>query len=198
MRELDRRAVLATVDVVALAGPADLDRPTPCSDWTLGDLLAHMTAQHHGFAAAARGEGADLDAWKTHPLGDDPAKTYTKAAEAVLAAFADEGAAERGFALPELAGDLAFPAEQAMSFHFIDYVVHGWDVARALGLPYGIAPDLVDAARPIALAVPDNDYRLRPGAAFAPALPPSGEATALDEILRALGRSPAWPVRPAT
>ena len=32
---LDAQAVQASVDVVALAGLADLGRPTPCGDWTL-------------------------------------------------------------------------------------------------------------------------------------------------------------------
>ena len=54
IRELDRRAVLASVEVVSRVTAADLGRATPCAGWTLGDLLAHMTVQHHGFAAALR------------------------------------------------------------------------------------------------------------------------------------------------
>src|SRR5579859_7441834 len=50
---LDARAVLASIQIVSQASTADLARPTPCADWTLADLLAHMTAQHNGFAAAA-------------------------------------------------------------------------------------------------------------------------------------------------
>jgi hypothetical protein len=48
IRELDRVAVRASIDVVSQVVPADLARPTPCQAWTLRDLLAHMTAQHHG------------------------------------------------------------------------------------------------------------------------------------------------------
>ena len=55
VRELDRRAVRASVDMVAKVTIEDLGRPTPCAGWTLADLLAHMTAQHRGFAAAAEG-----------------------------------------------------------------------------------------------------------------------------------------------
>jgi uncharacterized protein (TIGR03083 family) len=51
---LDARAVRASVQVVSQASAADLARPTPCADWTLADLLAHMTAQHNGFAAQGR------------------------------------------------------------------------------------------------------------------------------------------------
>ncbi|HEY6297947.1 MAG TPA: maleylpyruvate isomerase N-terminal domain-containing protein, partial [Streptosporangiaceae bacterium] len=64
---LDARAVQASVAVVSKAGPADLARPTPCGDWTLGQLLAHMTEQHDTFAAAAAGNGADLPARPAQP-----------------------------------------------------------------------------------------------------------------------------------
>ena len=53
-RLLHRIAVLQSIDVVNTVREADLVRPTPCEDWDLLDLLAHMTVQHRGFAAAAR------------------------------------------------------------------------------------------------------------------------------------------------
>ncbi len=52
IRELDARAVRASVDVVSRVRAGDLARATPCSEWTLAELLAHMTVQHYGFAAA--------------------------------------------------------------------------------------------------------------------------------------------------
>ena len=54
---------------------------------------------------------------------------------------------------------LQFPAAQAISFHFIDYLVHGWDVARSLGVDYELEPDLLAAALPVAQAVPDGEPR---------------------------------------
>lgn len=197
LRVMDERAVRASVEIVAQAAQDDLGGPTPCAEWTLGDLIAHMTAQHRGFAAAARGDGAGLGHWAVRPLGADPAGAYAAAAEEVLAAFAEPGAAERTFALPEFGAGAAFPGAQAIGFHFIDYVVHGWDVARAAGLPYDLDPDVAGAALPIALAVPGGDHRLKPGAAFGPALPTSEHAAPLDRILTALGRSPSsTPARP--
>jgi uncharacterized protein (TIGR03083 family) len=52
MVRLDASAVQASVQVVSQARAEDLARPTPCDGWTLTELLAHMTAQHNGFAAA--------------------------------------------------------------------------------------------------------------------------------------------------
>jgi len=187
---LDARAVRASVLVVSQASAADLARPTPCADWTLADLLAHMTAQHNGFAAAAAGEGADLVRWQTGAPAADPVREYAAAAGRVLAAFAAAGVLAREFALPQISTQLRFPAAEAIGFHFVDYVVHGWDVARALGLGYDLEPDVLAAARPIAWAVPDGERRRRP--AFAPRVPVTGGG-ALDEIVARLGRRPDWP-----
>jgi uncharacterized protein (TIGR03086 family) len=192
IRDLDARAVRASADVVEGITAVDLSKPTPCAGWTLGDLLAHMTVQHQGFAAASAGRGADPDVWKAGAPSPDPVADYVMAAELVIAAFAEPGVMERGFALPEIMPGMEFPAPQAISFHFIDYVVHGWDVARALGQPYELDDDLVKAAVPVAASVPEGERRLRPGAAFRPGLPATDAASPMDHILAMLGRSPAW------
>jgi len=192
IRELDARAVRASVDAVSAITAADLGRPTPCSEWTLGALLAHMTVQHNGFAAAAAGNGADPGVWKVSAPGPDPVADYAIAAELVIAAFAQPGVLERGFALPEIVPGMEFPAAQAISFHFVDYVVHGWDVARSLGEPYELDADLVEAALPVAAAVPEGERRLRPGAAFRPGLPQPADASPVDRVLAMLGRAPDW------
>jgi len=83
---LDARAVRASVQLVSQASAADPARPTPCAEWTLADLLAHMTAQRNGFAAAAAGAGADLVRWQTGAPAADPVGEYAAAAERVLAA----------------------------------------------------------------------------------------------------------------
>jgi uncharacterized protein (TIGR03086 family) len=190
---LDARAVRASVAVAAQAEPADLERPTPCGDWTLGQLLAHMAGQHDGFVAAARGQGADPAVWRPRPPGADPVAEYAAAADRVLGAFAIEGAADRDFVLPEIDPAAKFPAALAISFHFIDYVAHGWDVARTLGLDYQLEPDLLGAALAVAQAVPDDDRtRRRPGAAFAQRVPAPADARPLDQIMALLGRPPGW------
>ncbi|MFF9279773.1 TIGR03086 family metal-binding protein [Streptomyces griseosporeus] len=192
IRASDGRAVRDSVAVVRRATLVDLTRPTPCSAWNLGDLLEHMTVQHRGFAAAARGAGADLTRWKAEQPGPGTIRRYLAAADEVIEAFAEVEAADQGFALPEFGTDAAFPAVRAIGFHFIDYVVHAWDVARALDVPFAPSPDLLDAALPLALAVPNDAHRRRPGAAFAPAEPHSTLRDPLARILLHLGRSPSW------
>jgi uncharacterized protein (TIGR03086 family) len=187
---LDAHAVRASVDLVAQATAADLARPTPCVGWTLHGLLTHMATQHHGFAAASTGDG-DLARWRPRPLGDDPVATYRTAADQVLAAFAADGVLGREFPLPEFSRGVMFPARQAISFHFVDYVVHSWDVARTLGRSARFEPTLLDVALRVAHAVPGGDARREPGAAFAPQVAWSGRSR-LDQIVAILGRSPDW------
>jgi uncharacterized protein (TIGR03086 family) len=191
--DLDARAVETTVALVKQASLLDLDRPTPCAGWTLADLIGHMTAQHYGWIAAAAGHGADLSVWQPGPPVADPVGEYAEAARRVLEAFSEDGVLDREFALAEISPVLRFPAAQAISFHFIDYLVHGWDVARSLGADYQPEPDLLAAALPVALAVPGGKARERDGAAFAPGLEVPAQAGPLDQILALLGRSPSWP-----
>jgi uncharacterized protein (TIGR03086 family) len=186
---LDAQAVRASVELVARAGPADMARPTPCEDWTLHGLISHMAAQHYGFAAAAAGDG-DPARWRPRRLGADPVAAYRAAAQAVLAAFAADGVLDREFPLPEIA-PAPFPARQAISFHLVDYVVHSWDVAAALGLGVELGAGLLQAALRVARAVPQGEARLAPGAAFAP--PVAGpDGSPLDQVVAILGRAPGW------
>jgi uncharacterized protein (TIGR03086 family) len=196
LREVHRRAVSASVDVVASVTIGDLERPTPCSDWNLADLLAHMTVQHNGFAAVARGNGADLTVWQparvAYALAADPVGVYAAAAADVLEAFSVEGVLDAAFALPEFGPDAVVPGATAIGFHFVDYVVHGWDVARSIDAPFTLPTDVVSAVLPIALDVPDGDFRTAASSPFSNALPSTDGSSELDRVLRHLGRSPAW------
>jgi uncharacterized protein (TIGR03086 family) len=196
IRPLHRIAVLASVDVVSLVTADDLALATPCVGWNLADLLAHMTVQHRGFAAAARGHGADEAIWQVDTVAAavaaDPARVYAEAAADVLDAFADTDVLDASFALPELGPGAAFPGAMALGFHHVDYVVHGWDVARTLGRSYELADDVVAAAVPLAFLVPDGDFRSADGAVFGPVIESSGQSGDLDRILAHLGRSPQW------
>ncbi|MET9517940.1 TIGR03086 family metal-binding protein [Streptomyces sp. NPDC002994] len=191
-RRLHAQTVRDSITLVRRVTPDDLPRPTPCAQWALSDLLAHMTAQHQGFAAAALGHGQDLTHWTVRPLGDDAVAQYSEAAERVIAAFAAVDAPDRAFALPEFAVAHTFPAVQAIGFHLVDYVVHSWDVARSLSLAYAPGPELLRAALPIARAVPDGASRFAPDSHFRPGLTPAPDPSTLTRILTALGRSPDW------
>jgi uncharacterized protein (TIGR03086 family) len=190
-----RTTVLASVGVVDAVAPQQLTLPTPCAGWNLAELLTHMTVQHHGFAAAARGHGADPNVGETEPfaraVAEDPAGTYAAAAHDVLAAFDAEGIDEKPFAMPEFGADVVIPGEMAIGFHFVDYAVHAWDVAVTIGAPFALPDDVIAALLPVAMAVPDGDFRDADGSPFARALP-STDDDDFARVLRHLGRRPDW------
>jgi uncharacterized protein (TIGR03086 family) len=100
--------------------------------------------------------------------------------------FAEDGVTERTFPLAEFGA--SFPGHQAISFHFIDYVVHTWDVAKTLDTTVTFTPEVLDAALTVAHIVPTGDVRLTPGSPFGPDIAYSG-TDPLTQILAHLGRN---------
>jgi hypothetical protein len=118
---------------------------------------------------------------------------HREAAAEALTAFAEPGALEREFTLPELGR--SFPGIQVVAFHFVDYVVHAWGVAAALGVRLHLTDEVRGAAlAAVARLVPtDAEYRA-PRSAFAPALEVPESTGPLEEALWLPSRSPgAWP-----
>jgi uncharacterized protein (TIGR03086 family) len=195
---LDRLAVQDAVRLLDLARAGDWERDTPCAGWTLRRLAAHMTAQHHGFAAAARGEGGDPARWQESVDAPDPAGAHRVAALDLIAAFAEPGVVERQFALPELREGPGpgggWPGRIAVGFHLVDYVVHAWDVAVTLGARVELPAPVVTAALAVARRVPADPGSRGPGAAFAPPLEATATGSEFARMLELLGRDPTrWP-----
>ncbi len=191
IRDNDFRALAWTERMVARVTDEHLAAPTPCGDWTLRELLVHMTGSNNGFADTAEGRPTDPDVWAGRTIGDDVVAEYQKSSQRVHAAFAAPDVLERTF---DVHGFGSYPARVAIGMHFIDYLVHGWDVARAIG-----APDQPDAED--CLVVLDMGRRWPkdaatiwgPGAPFGYQVPVSPAAPAPDRMVGFLGRSPRWP-----
>lgn len=182
IRALDRRSLDVIDKLLAGATAADLGRRTPCADWNLGELLRHQISENHAFAIAAR-EGSAPE-WDGGTLCDDAFAAYTRSVEDALAAFADDGAPT--MTIREFG---AFPKAIALRMHLVDSVAHGWDIARALGLPY--EPDqeaLTEALR----FVENIPAEREPGGSFGPIVATSPAAPELDRFLGVLGRDPGW------
>ena len=90
------------------------------------------------------------------------ARMPTAAAD-VLDAFADDGVLDASFALPDFGPGAAFPGSQAIGFHFVDYVVHGWDVARAIESPFTLPADVIAAVAAAGLRHPRRRLPQRAG-----------------------------------
>ena len=192
IRTAHSHALVLAGDAVADVRPSDLGRPTPCEDWTLGDLLGHMAGRNHAMAAAALGAGPDLALWVDRPCGDDPAGTLAESA-AVLEAALDEAApGGRPFWLPEIRDGGPFPPELALSFHFLDTLVHAWDVSASLGRPQPCPPELAALLLTVASRVPPGPDFRGPGRQFAVRRGEPDGAAPFERALALLGRDPHW------
>jgi uncharacterized protein (TIGR03086 family) len=193
IRELDRRVMAVSARLVASVTPQHWDDPTPCAQWRVADLLAHIIGQYHGFALAASGRPTGVEAFAPRPTTSrELAADYAAAAELVTGAFDDDGVLERRFHLPEIRDGASFPASAAIGFHLVDEVVHAWDLARALGMPVDFDAEVLQVALTVARQVPDDPASRSEGAAFGPGTDPGAGRPTLDRIVALLGRDPDW------
>jgi len=179
-----RRALVRTGRIVAAVRPEQLGLPTPCRDWDVRLLLNHIIGGNHMFAEVARGGTVDAAGEMEDHTRPDPGSNYLASAEAVFAAWAEPGAMERRCRMPF--GEI--PAPAAVSIHFLDVVVHGWDLARATGQEAVIDADL--AAEALDISHGFLSPELRQLGAFGPEIPASTDDPLHDRLVAFMGRTP--------
>ena len=189
IRDLDRRAGAVLGEVVMQVRAEQLWFPTPCPDWTVRGLLRHIVSENEGFAAAAANGSAPVQTWNGGRLGDNPAGAYRRSNVKVAEAFADGGGLDRPIEVREFG---TFPRRVALTFHQLDCVVHAWDLARAIDVPYDPPVDMVEMALGLARRIPDTEASRGPGAAFERAVKVPGDAGDFETLLALLGRNPDW------
>jgi uncharacterized protein (TIGR03086 family) len=176
------RAFQSNLDVLAKVTPQDLDAPTPCASWDVRALVNHFVGTARWWAA--RVTGADEPAEEDYAAGDLMA-AYAYSISVASAAFEADGALEKTVRLPF--GE--FPGTAVLGMAALDQFAHGWDLARALGLPTDLDPvvagELLNQARqtiPDAFRGPDGQ------APFGPALDAPAGAVPADQLAAFLGR----------
>ena len=181
---LDRRATAYSVDVVNQALESDLDRATPCAEWTLRQLLGHMIGHHTGWAASMNGAPVGSEVWDRTDFEGELHQAYNASAAAVTAAFAQPELTDK----IDVYGYGTLPMRIVLGMHIVDYVVHGWDVAKAIGSATVPDQDLTEAAFAIMKQFPTN----RPNVAFDVMVEPAPDASVLDQFMAYVGRDPRW------
>lgn len=175
----------ATTAVQAIVGkvrPEQLDLATPCSEWTVRDVIDHLV-KGNAWAVANLESAEGAAARPTASMvGDDPAAAFAASSAAALAAFKAPGARSKMLALPfgRMPG-AAFAGVRAT-----DLLVHGWDIAKATGQPTDFAPELNEGALAAAQRTLTFD---RAGSPFGPEQPVAADAPAADRLAAFLGRA---------
>jgi uncharacterized protein (TIGR03086 family) len=183
--ELYRGSVQAFVDRVALVRPEQWDLGTPCPDWSVRELVNHVVSEELWsvplFAGATLAEvGGRFDG---DLLGADPAKATAHAGEDARAAVSEPGAMERTVHLS--IGDT--PAAEYVSQLFADHLVHGWDLAVAIGADRALDPAAVRACLDW---FDDREELYRGAGIIAPRVDLPADASDQDRLLAAFGRDP--------
>ena len=176
--ELLDRSLAYTRVMLADVRPTHLHRPSPCADWTLEQLLAHMEDALDAFTEAAAGRVA----LEPVPASGTRIEALRDKACALL------GAWTAARSMDDVAvGDADLEAPLLVSTAALEITVHGWDVAQVTGrrarIPDALAAGLLPVARRV-IAPADRGVRFASPCA-APAAAPSGE-----RLLAWTGREP--------
>ena len=182
-----QRALDGAKAMVATVQPQDLATQTPCSEWDVKGLINHMIGVCQGFAGALSGAttGPGGPGGEADLVGDDPGAAYAQAADTVMREWRAPGALEKTVKMPM--GEM--PGTFAVQIVTADQLIHTWDLAKALGRPYAMDPDLATATYEMARQNLGPEMR-GPGTAFAAEVPCPETAPIHDRLVAFLGRQP--------
>ena len=173
-------AISYMLGVCVLVGPGEMALPTPCADWNLGMLLAHLSDSMADLETAIRTGNLDLERPPDYAVGDPVEILRDRAAQLLCAAYSYDG--------PEhfvAVGGLPVPAGLVACTGAVEIAVHGWDVSAALG-----------GVRPIPARLATRMLRLGPlivagrEGLFAAPVDVPAQASPGDRLVGYLGRCP--------
>ncbi|MGW6597609.1 TIGR03086 family metal-binding protein [Streptomyces sp. NPDC055036] len=175
--------------------------PTPCPDYAVRDVLAHLVGLTVAFRdAAAKKSGPTTD---TPPdaglpvLPDDWREVLPRQLDELAESWRSPAAWEGGTRV----GGVDLPGAVAGLVALNEVQIHGWDLARSTGLPYAPAEaslraSLAVLAPPPAAGSGDSGDADDPGPAadsvFGPPVTVPEDAPLLDRVIGLSGRRPDW------
>lgn len=182
---LYHRTVESWADRVNAVSADQWDDPTPCSEWTVQDLVNHVVGEDRWCVPLMQGRTIEEvgDSLDGDLLGDDPiASALTAAAEAtsVVAKTLPSGGKVH----------LSYGQEDADEYVrqlAADHLIHGWDLAAATGGDTRMDPHLVSE---VAAWFASREEMYRSGGVIGPRASLSGDAQT--DLLAGFGRSADW------
>ena len=178
--------------LLAGCGDDQLKAPSPCTDYTLGDLVDHVSGIGVGFAAAAAKDIGAITAQAPQPdasrLEPDWRTAIAARLEALAAAWRDP-AAWTGMTQ---VGGVDLPGEVAGLVCLTELTVHGWDIAVSSEQAYAPADDELGAVLQFLTAMCEPDQAAARSAIFGPVVPVPAGAPLLDRVIGLSGRDPSW------
>jgi len=157
-------------DLLARVDAEAVGLPTPCTEWTVADLVDHVIADLVTFRQMMRGEEPDWSAPTPH-VESGWAELFRDGAEGLVRAWRALGEAE-------------VPIDPDMQT--AEFGVHGWDLAIAIGSPVAnLDPEVAERGLGFMQANLTDDMR---GPAFGAELPAPAGADAYRRLAAFAGR----------
>jgi len=164
------RALDQAGDVLAVVHRDQLSQPTPCEDWTVEQLIAHLLAAPGNFLRMMRGEAIDWSA-EPPPVPEDFAAEFRSAADDLIHAWHQREQ----------------DAETSADSQTPEFAVHTWDLARATGQSTDLDPEV--AERSLAFMSANLKPEMR-GEVFGPEVDLPDDAPIYDRLAAFAGRTP--------
>lgn len=172
-----RPACAALGGVLAGVTTEQLTAPTPCSEYTVSDLVDHLDEVSQGFAALARKDTGE-------PTSTDDLALVAEHVTALGEAWAEPSAWQGS---TDAGGGLELANEVWGRIALTEVVVHGWDLATATGQPFDVPEQTLRACLAhVTEFVPNAPVPELWGPAVA--VPP--DAPLLERIVATTGRTP--------
>jgi uncharacterized protein (TIGR03086 family) len=189
-------AVRAAADLASTAlaavTPDRLAAPTPCRDLDVRALVDHLAWAAVISQRAAVRVPLAIEARSLTPapfLDGLPAEQWAAAVPAELDTAADAWADPAAWEGEALMGTAPLPAAVVGPLMLAEVVLHGWDLARAVGAPYDVPAALGEAT--LAAVTPLAQLG-RDGGWYGPEVAVPDGAPAIDRALGLTGRDPGW------
>ncbi|WP_326594761.1 TIGR03086 family metal-binding protein [Streptomyces sp. NBC_01803] len=161
------------------------DAPTPCTEWSVRDLVGHVTGEQLWAPWLLRGASLDEvgDRFDGDVLGDDPAGAWAAAAAASRGAFHRPGTLDA----PVHTSSGLTPATDYLRQMTLDLTVHAWDLAHGIGADDGLDGELVQSELGFVESQIDGWQEV---GIFDPPVPVADAAPPQDRLVALLGRRP--------
>lgn len=187
LAEIHRRATEALTAKVERIGRDQWDHPTPCIEWSVRDLVKHLTYGFSWVAPLLHGETlAEVgDRYEGDLLGDDPKLAFRLAAYDAASACFETGAMQRTVDL----SSGPTPATDYIVERIADIAMHTWDLSRAIGANDLLNPQVVAIGQKL---LDDKGDQWRKGGALGPAVPTEPDADDQTKFIAQSGRNPNW------
>jgi len=169
-----------------------LDAPTPCPAYTLGDLVDHVGGAALAFTGAATKDQGD--ATSQGPSGDASRLSdgWRTRIPRDLAALADAWRDPDAWTGMTKTGGVELPGEVAGLVALDELVVHGWDVARAMGRTYDCDAPSLEAVHAFVSQFSEPGQEEARAGLFGPVVDVPEDAPLVDRVIGLTGRDPAW------